>query len=407
MNILHTSDWHIGCSLYGRKRYEEHEAFLNWLLATLSKEEVEILLVSGDIFDSALPSNRALALYYQFLHRISATCCEYVIIIGGNHDSPSLLAAPRDLLKHLNIHVVANIGKSHNDEIISIMDESGNLRLLVCAVPYLRDREIRFSQAAESIEEKGKNLIDGISSHYQELYQHAEGLRAGTEIPLVVMGHLFMAGASSDDSSGERELYVGSLAHVPAEMFPPEIDYFALGHLHRAQTVGTIDTFRYSGSPLPMSFAGADDSHSVCLLNFSGRALSQELIEVPSFRSLISLKGEVDEILSQIASLISNHTEAWLEIVYTGEQIIGNLQQQMREATAKTGLEVIRVINNRVVQQSLHQSNVQETLDELVPEEVFKRCLERHKIPLEQRPLLTNLFSEALQHIYDDDQMAE
>ncbi|MBT8359582.1 MAG: exonuclease SbcCD subunit D C-terminal domain-containing protein [Deltaproteobacteria bacterium] len=407
MNILHTSDWHIGCSLYGRKRYEEHEAFLNWLLATLSKEDVDVLLVSGDIFDSALPSNRALTLYYQFLHRISETCCKYVIIIGGNHDSPSLLSAPRDLLKHLNIHVIANVGESPDDEIIPIADESGILRLLVCAVPYLRDREIRFSQAAESIEEKGKKLIDGISSHYQEIYQHAEGLRAGADIPLVVMGHLFVAGASSDDRSGERELYVGSLAHVPAEMFPSEIDYLALGHLHRAQAVGTINAFRYSGSPLPMSFSRADDSHSVCLLNFSGRTLSQELIAVPSFRSFISIKGEVDEILNQIASLISHHTEAWLEIVYTGEQIIGTLQQQMRDATVKTGLEVIRVINNRVVQQSLHQSNVQETLDELAPEEVFKRCLERHKIPLEQRPQLTTLFNEALQHIYDDDQMAE
>jgi exonuclease SbcD len=407
MNILHTSDWHIGCSLYGRKRYEEHEAFLTWLLKTLAKKEVDVLLVSGDIFDSALPSNRALALYYQFLHQISSTCCKHVIIIGGNHDSPSLLTAPRDLLKHLNIHVVANIGNSPDDEIITITDESGNLRLLVCAVPYLRDREIRSSHAAESIEEKGKNLIDGISNHYQELCQHAENLRAHAEIPLVVMGHLFVAGASSQEGDGERELYVGSLAHVPAEVFPSGIDYLALGHLHRAQPVGTIDTFRYSGSPLPMSFAGAESAHSVCLLNFSGRALSQELITVPPFRTLISLKGELDDILSALASLISNNKEAWLEIVYTGDEIIGNLQQQIGDATAKTGLEVIRIINNRVALQSLHQSTVKETLDDLVPDEVFKRCLDRHNIPVEQRPHLTNLFKEALQYIYDDDQMAE
>ena len=407
MNILHTSDWHIGCSLYGRKRYEEHEAFLSWLLKTLAEKEVEVLLVSGDIFDSSLPSNRALAIYYQFLHQISSTCCKHIIIIGGNHDSPSLLAAPRDLLKHLNIHVIANIGDSPDDEIIPITNESGVLRLLVCAVPYLRDREIRLSQAAESIEEKGKKLIEGISDHYQEIYQHAERLRAHAEIPLVVMGHLFVAGSYSEEGDGERELYVGSLAHVPAEMFPSGIDYLALGHLHRAQVVGNIETFRYSGSPLPMSFARADGSHSVCLLKFSGRTLSQELIAVPPFRSLISLRGELDEILNHIDSLISNDKQAWLEIVYTGEQLIGNLPQQIRDATSKSGLEVIRIINNRVTQQSLHQANIHETLDDLVPEEVFKRCLDRHHIPLKQRPHLTYLFKEALQHIYDDDQKAE
>ena len=103
----------------------------------------------------------------------------------------------------------------------------------------------------------------------------------------------------------------------------------------------------------------------------------------------------------------SDPEKAWLEIVYTGEQLIGNLPQQIRDATLKSGLEVIRIINNRVMQQSLHQANVHETLDDLVPEEVFKRCLDRHHIPLKQRPHLTYLFKEALQHIYDDDQKAE
>ena len=101
MRILHTSDWHLGRSLYGRKRYEEFAAFLDWLVQAIEGEGIDALLVAGDVFDTSTPSNRAQELYYRFLCRVAASCCRYVVVIAGNHDSPSFLNAPKELLRAL------------------------------------------------------------------------------------------------------------------------------------------------------------------------------------------------------------------------------------------------------------------------------------------------------------------
>ncbi|MEB2332384.1 MAG: exonuclease subunit SbcD, partial [Nitrosomonas sp.] len=109
MKILHTSDWHIGKTLYGRKRYDEFEAFFSWLVETIEQEQVDVLLIAGDIFDTSTPGNRSQQLYYRFLHRVAASTCRHVVIIAGNHDSPSFLSAPRELLRALDVHVTGSL----------------------------------------------------------------------------------------------------------------------------------------------------------------------------------------------------------------------------------------------------------------------------------------------------------
>lgn len=112
MRLLHTSDWHIGRTLYGRKRYEEHESFLSWLAKTIQDKAIDVLLVAGDVFDTSAPNNRAQELYYRFLCRVAASSCRHVVAIAGNHDSPSFLDAPKELLKALDIHVVGSPASS-------------------------------------------------------------------------------------------------------------------------------------------------------------------------------------------------------------------------------------------------------------------------------------------------------
>ena len=109
MKTLHTSDWHLGRSLYGRKRYEEFSAFLDWLAQTIEDEKVDALLVAGDVFDTCTPSNRAQELYYRFLCRVAASYCRHVVVIAGNHDSPSFLNAPKELLRVLNVYVLGSM----------------------------------------------------------------------------------------------------------------------------------------------------------------------------------------------------------------------------------------------------------------------------------------------------------
>ncbi|MDD4458087.1 MAG: exonuclease subunit SbcD, partial [Syntrophotalea acetylenica] len=247
MKLLHTSDWHIGRTLYGRKRYEEFEAFLDWLVRVIQQHRIDALLVAGDVFDTSAPSNRAQQLYYRLLCRVAASCCRHVVIVAGNHDSPSFLSAPKELLKALDVHVVGSPGEDPQDEVLVLRDKQGRPELIVCAVPYLRDRDIRVAQAGESIEDKERSLVDGIRRHYAEVAARAEGRRAElyAEVPIVATGHLFAAGAQTVDGDGVRELYVGSLAHVNSGIFPDCFDYLALGHLHVPQKVSGLETMRY------------------------------------------------------------------------------------------------------------------------------------------------------------------
>src|SRR5690554_6577637 len=122
MKLLHTSDWHIGRALYGRKRYEELEAFLDWLADTLTAREVDVLLVAGDVFDTTTPSNRAQELYYRFLCRVAASSCRHVVLVSGNHDSPSFLDAPRELLRALNVHVTGSPASDPAEEVLLLRD---------------------------------------------------------------------------------------------------------------------------------------------------------------------------------------------------------------------------------------------------------------------------------------------
>ena len=414
MKILHTSDWHLGRTLYGRKRYEEFEAFLAWLAETIQRNEFDALLVAGDVFDTSTPSNRAQELYYRFLCRIAASSCRHVVVIAGNHDSPSFLNAPRELLKVLDVHVIGSASEAPEDEVLALRNEWGVPELIVCAVPYLRDRDIRVSEAGESVEDKEWKLIDGIRNHYAVVATLAEQKREelGVDIPIVAMGHLFTAGGQTVDGDGVRELYVGSLAHVTAGIFPACFNYLALGHLHIPQKVSDSETIRYSGSPLPMGFGEAKQQKSVCQVAFGldkgcSPAASVQLIDVPVFQKLERVKGDRDGISSRILELSATGSQAWLEIIYEGDEIIGDLREHLEAAITGTQMEILRVKNSRIMDRVLGQIHEQETLDDLNVNDVFERCLAAHEVPEEQRPELLRAYQETLSSLYEDDIQAE
>jgi len=409
MKILHTSDWHLGRTLYGRKRYQEFEAFLNWLAETINIEQVDTLLVAGDVFDTSTPSNRAQELYYRFLCHVATSTCRHVVVIAGNHDSPSFLNAPRELLKALNVHVIGSVTENPEDEVLLLRNQDGFPELIVCAVPYLRDRDIRVAEAGESIEDKERKLIEGIRNHYAAVSALAEQKRKelGADIPVVAMGHLFAAGGQTVDGDGVRELYVGSLAHVTAGIFPKCFDYLALGHLHVPQKVNGSETIRYSGSPLPMGFGEAKQQKSVCQVEFHSTAASVQLVDVPVFQKLERVKGDWDEISSRILELSTTDSQAWLEVVYEGDEVIGDLRERLDTAIIDTEMEILRIKNNRIIDCVLGQIHDEETLDDLNVNDVFERCLAVHEVPEEQRPELLRAYQETLSSLYEDDTRAE
>lgn len=403
MKIIHTSDWHIGRSLYGRKRYDEFEAFLNWLAEYIKREEIEVLLVSGDIFDNIAPSNRAQELYYRFLCSVVGSRCRHVVVTGGNHDSPSFLNAPREVLRFLNVHVIGCMSESSTDEVLVLPDEKREPELIICAVPYLRDRDVRRAEAGESYEEKGRKLVEGIRSHYATVCAEAERIRNELDkpVPIVAMGHLFTAGGQTIDSDGVRDLYVGSLAHVDRDIFPSCIDYLALGHLHVPQRVGDSDFMRYCGSPIPMGFGEAGQEKILCQIELnSGQALVTD-IPVPRFQNLESIKGDWEHITARLEELKGLETTILLDIVYAGKEIMGDLRDRLDELTAGTSLEILRIKNERVFELALPGSS-DETLADLSIDEVFKRCLESHRIPPEQQDELFSTYREALLMVQEE-----
>ena len=419
MKILHTSDWHLGRSLYGRKRYEEFSGFLDWLADTIEEQGVDVLLVAGDIFDTGTPSNRAQELYYRFLCRVASSPCRHVVITAGNHDSPTFLDAPREVLRALNVHVVGSVSGNPEDEVF-VISGSGNSPpdaedcAIICAVPYLRDRDIRTVEPGETADDKNRKLVEGIQGHYVEAVNAAGEKRAeilcdeGNEnvpgsIPIVAMGHLFTSGGRTVDGDGVRDLYVGSLAHVEKDLFPDSIDYLALGHLHVPQSVGGAEHMRYSGSPIPIGFGEADQKKKVVLIEFNGRTPVVQELPVPCFQQLVRIAGSLDEICARLEELKREESSAWLEIEYDGSDIIGDLREMLDESLAGSSMEIRRIKNRRVMDRVLRISAEEETLDDLDAEDVFARCLDVFEVSNEEREELTVSYKEILRAIHEED----
>jgi exonuclease SbcD len=367
------------------------------------------LLVAGDIFDTTTPSNRAQELYYKFLTRVANSDCRHIVIIAGNHDSPSFLNAPKSLLRALDVHVIGAICEQPDDEVLVLNDLTGLPELIVCAVPYLRDRDIRSVEAGESIDDKEQKLIDGIRQHYLDVCDLAEQKRQtlGSDIPIIAMGHLFTAGGQTIDGDGVRELYVGSLAHVTAGIFPECIDYLALGHLHVPQKINDSELKRYSGSPLPMGFGEATQQKSVCLVVFKKRVATLSLINVPTFQKLQQIKGNWHNIETQLKALVATDNQTWLEIIYDGDDVLSDLRERLESLISGTDIELLKVKNNRIINRVLNRIDDNETLDDLNENDVFERCLNAHNMPIEQRPELLHAYQQILTQLVEDDTHAE
>lgn len=407
--ILHTSDWHLGRSLYSRRRHDEFRSFLEYLADVILKKDIDLLLISGDIFDSSTPSNLSQEMYYSFLTRIAGQGNCQVVIIAGNHDSPSLLEATKGILKSLNIHVVGAISDNLEDEIITIKDEGGMPRAIVCAVPYLRERDIRRYRAGVSFQDAERELTEGIISHYQDVADLAEKRREelGMDIPILGMGHLYTHGGKVIDGDELRPLYVGSLAHVEPGEISAGFDYLALGHIHSAQAVGGNEFARYSGSPIAMTFKESDQKKSLCIVEFEGRKPLLELLELPVFRELLRISGDREQILERIDSLIIEGTDAWLEVEFTGESHIGDLMQSLETMVEDTDMRILCFKNSRLPDAAMDAEYDGEKLSELNPLDIFERLMDNKNTPEDEKDELRSAYHEILDMIQSEDKRAE
>jgi exonuclease SbcD len=373
MKILHTADWHLGKRLEQYERTEEHQDFLNWLILTLDEQQIDVLIIAGDIFDSGSPSNTALEQYYSFLRKVKDTCCREVIIIGGNHDSISTLNAPKILLKYFNVHIIGGVPDEFTEQIIPVKDTNGETALVICAVPFLRDKDIRLSVPGETGDERELRIKQGIYNHYNRFIEHISAYKAAG-IPVIATGHLFAAGASTSDS--EKEIHVGNLGKVSGDLFPHEFDYIALGHIHRPQMVNKLTHVRYSGSPIPLSFSESDNTKQVVILSFDNSVIKIEEYEVPGTRKLLRLKGDFETIVTKLRKLEDPGFtyRAWVEIQLETDTFLPDLEEQLQEHSH----DFIERFFIRQIKKHTTETLEQHTalqLTDLNPKEVFiKRC---------------------------------
>lgn len=380
LKILHTSDWHLGQQLHGKKRDDEFSSFLNWLVSVIDDNKVDILLVSGDIFDNGSPGAQAQKLYYDFLFRASLAGVKHIVITAGNHDSPSFLAAPKEILSHMQVHVVGAFSGNVEDEIFLLRDETDKPMLIVCAAPFLRERDVRESSPGESIDEKERKLASGIREHYASLARAADNLRGQADIPIIAMGHLYTAGGTAGD--GVRELYIGTLGHVGHDIFSPLFDYVALGHLHRPQKIGGLDYIRYSGSPLPMSLAEACQQKEIVLASFENGKRVINPLPVPRFRNFMSISGNRAQILEKLHNLVADNKnkEIWLGIFYDGDDSSGLLGRESYKIVENTQIKIL-LIKPQNSTSPKGVARVNKSIAEIKPEEMFSRLLERKNPP--------------------------
>lgn len=397
MKIVHTADWHLGHRLHEQSQVEEQTLFLTWLEHFIVENEIDLLLIAGDIFDTGAPSSQSLKMYYDFLVKLTKTSCKHVIVTGGNHDSPGTLNAPKALLDALSIKVVGKSTGAVDQEVfkLSVNDES----VIIAAVPYLRDQDIRRAVEGETFDELTDRYKKALVNHYNETISYCTKLQ-DDHTPLIAMGHLFAVGGTISDS--EQNIYVGTLGHIGADDFPATFDYVALGHLHRAQTVGKKEHIRYSGSPVILSFSELNHTKKVTVISTNNNQVTQiEEVAVPTFRPILSVKGKLEECISQLHSIETNSygLTPWIEVVLDNDINTTMGYADVHKAAEGLDVEVLKVtLKNQRDTVGLDQlTENTKQIKELSPRAVFEMKCKEQGFAISENPEIMDAFNEALQ----------
>ncbi|MBR5077674.1 MAG: exonuclease subunit SbcD [Victivallales bacterium] len=419
MLILHTSDWHLGSEMEGRRRIDESAALLHYMIQTIQRENVNTLLVSGDVFDNHAPSNQATRQYYDFLKELhQCKSVENVVIIAGNHDSPSYLEAPAGLLELLNIHVIGSINENDLEREVVPLKEDGNIKAVVCAVPYLISPGLPGKTQAEQDAAYEQYVIN----HYRRVVDLAK--TTYPEVPLIAMGHFFAVGGKGSDDTVLR----GNLHSIHVEALPlGDIQYFALGHLHKPQIVNGLQHVRYAGSLMKMSFAECEKEKEFVLWDMDHpdvfRTQPITVQDVPEISEMALLEGDVEKLEKDLLELKSKRLQQnsdkplWIAINNTGA-FYPDLKNHLTTLLGDDSpLDIVVCKNQALNPQFAQFAKSGRKLQEMTPEKLFDEFLEGQSRPTEENgePLISAddrqwyklKLLEALRACEEDDQNAQ
>ena len=399
MKIIHTSDWHIGKKLYKYELRREHELFFEQLTSYIEINKVDLLLVSGDVFDMANPSSDARKLYYETLVKLMKTGCR-VIITGGNHDSPAVLNAPKEILRALNIDVVGSKTEKLEDMIFPVQNKFGETEAVVAAIPYLRDSELRKFSSGQTHEEKISEVNNGIKQVFTQSAELCREKYPG--IPAIATGHIFLSGSETSDS--EREIQIGAVDAFSADMLPGYFDYYALGHIHKPKFFSRVNA-AYSGSPIPLSFSEKEDRKLMKLIDTGNGTLNISDIKLPSFRKLVYINGSFEKIKDELKNFSNEGSlPALAEVELTGDNISSATITEFEDLISDFDDEEIEIVKHRITDKSQKALagdlfGDKTDLNELSPVDIFNKKLDSEELNEEDRELAVDAFNEILEEI--------
>lgn len=424
LRIFHTADWHLGHHLHGVSRQLEHQQFLDWLLDELHNKQADALIVAGDIFDSANPSSAAQSQLYDFLVKARTRLPNLnIVLIGGNHDSASRLDAPSPILNALGVTVVGGLSRGDQGNIdwerllVPLTNATGEIKAWCGAMPFLRNADLPAtardveSGAERSDEQDGDPLICGMKTLYAELFAQLQQ-KAGNAESLILTGHCYMVNGAVSELS-ERKILGGNQHALPVELFPDDIAYVALGHLHLAQKVGSNEHIRYSGSPIPLSFDESDYLHQVVQVDVkAGQPVETVAVKIPRSVQLLRIPNGKDfAVLSDVLGHLENLTlddlpteqRPLLELRIRLEKPEPGLRQQIEEVIAKLPVRLLKISTAYSgSEKSLADLKIEERLEELQPLDVFQRCYQ-NKYDQDAPAAMNALFSELFESLQGTD----
>lgn len=409
MRILHTSDWHLGQNFMNHSREREHAVLIDWVLEQVETHAVDAVLIAGDIFDTGTPPSYARALYYRLIAQLHQRNVA-LLLLGGNHDSVSVLSESLPLLHHLNTTVIAATGDAAQHVITLPVRGSTQPGCIVCALPFIRPRDVLTSQAGQSAEDKQRNLQSAIQDTYAQVFAAAQALQAqlqaahGTRVPIVATGHLTTVGASSNESV--REIYVGALEAFPTSAFPPA-DYIALGHIHKPQKVGGLEHIRYCGSPIALGFDEARQTKEVLLVDLNAHGLQTITpLATPVCQILASLTGNLASLPAQVQTLAAQSSAehpAWLEVTVQEDDYLPDVAARIDAMVQGLPLQVLRVKRQRGTTMPQLFTELGEALEALTPSDVFARRLAQETVSADVHQALHHRYQEVLASVHAGD----
>ena len=381
MRLLHTSDWHLGQTLHQFERNHEHSLFLGWLLHTLVNEQIDGLLIAGDVFDNSNPSAASQAQFYGFLTEARRRVAHLKIVVtAGNHDSPGRLEAPSPFLALLDACVIGQTTRNGDDIaldrlVVPLADRDGAVAAWCIAVPFLRPGDVPRVEAAAD------PYTAGIAALYRQAFELAWRKRMPGQA-VIALGHCHLTNARVSEDS-ERRIVIGGAEALSADIFDPQIAYVALGHLHLAQRIGADPTRRYCGSPLPMSFSEIDYPHQVVVFDLQGEAATNirelriprtvELLRVP--RQPASLEEALRELQALSPPMRSEAEWPYLQVRVQLSQPEPGLRAQVEAALVGKQVRLVRIETSYAKNSAIAtaQAVSVDELNSLAPADFFDR----------------------------------